>query len=614
MSRDSSGFELAYFDDAPPLTIDPAIFSRNLAALSSEQPALEQQLRNVALPVTWRPVLALDDWPTWRCEAPGEPANWLCDTAVPRTRADALLSIYQPGELNATLPAIACGAELVLLLDRLPRHKAVFVFERDIAVLSAVLRVIDVSSDVAAGRCILLHSDDPAEALHAVLQRWPALLPPGNILLLPGLGEESITALRGIVEKSATERLSEQNRRLEAYTGRAAQPVSSEMGGLGLYCGLPQRGAAHILDAIEFAARAAGVRAVSSFAVRGPRDVHPLAAAGWLTEFRPAVTICIGHRASLVPGSIAGTVCQFLWSANDSAPPAVESRVRTFVASEAVAQRLSQIVREGTPHPVDLMLFAADERLLAEESGLADTCTIESICLVADRPLDDEQSLERMQPTHQVLWKQLRNSVRTAWRAAEPLAGEALLGDAQRVTGLQIGDDSIRELFIDAIERVLIPAVICESAMESAREYGLSVYGVGGGWSDVEGVVHLGDDIVTAFHEIGRIRAQSSRVLAIFPYQVDPWPAALLNFLIAGIPAVVYADGRLLRCAAERALIVGQDLRGYTGLSELLSVIRSAAQTPVELFRVAESGQSAVRSRHTWRNRLEMLRPLIQTE
>lgn len=605
MSRESSDFELSQFDEASPLTIDPAVYARNLAALSSDQPTLSSQLQSAVLPVTWRPVLALDDWPTWRCESPGEPASWLCDTAVPRTRADALLSIYQPGELNATLPAIACGAELMLLLERLPHHKAVYVFERDIAALSAVLRVIDVSGDIAAGRCILLHSDDPTDALNAVLHRWPALLPPGNILLLPGLGEESVAGLRGIVEKFAPQRLKEQNQRLEELIHSAAPLRASADERLGLFCGLPQRGAIAVLDAIEHAARIVGARGVSSFAVRGPRDVHPLAAAKWLAESRPAVTFCIGHRAALLPGNAAGNICEWLWKVEDADIPPSAEHVRCFAASEAIAERLSPLRGADSSQPVELLLFAADERLDTGTAGRDAMRPIDSICLVADRPLDDEKSLERMQPTHQVLWKFLRDAVREAWRSAIVMNGDDLLRSAEHATGLQIGDESTRLLFIDAIDRVLIPAVICETAIQFARNLSLRVRAVGGGWNEADDVEHLGDDIVTAHDEIRRIQAMDSRVLAIFPMQADAWPAALLNFLIAGIPATAYADERFLRCAAARGIRVGQDLRSYSGLREMQEVLRSAVQNTSELRQIIESGQQFVRTKHTWRNRLE---------
>lgn len=603
MARDSADFQLANFDDAPPLTIDPAVFDRNLAAISAEQPALAAQLRAEPLPITWRPVLALDDWPTWRCEGPGRAAEWLCDTAVPRTRADALLSIYQPGDLNATLPGIACGAELALLLERLPAHKGIYVFERDPAALSAVLRVVDVSADISSGRCVILHSDDLAEPLAAHLQRWSAMLPPGNIMLIPGVGDEHIAALRAIVERFATERLANQTRELDQLLAARVEPVSAEARRIGIFCGAPQRGAINIAEAISHAAATAGWN-TSTFLVRGPRDVHPLAAARWAAAFRPSATLCIGHRAALLPKNISGEKFEWLWMADENKPTESAVYHRTFAASEIVAERIANSCPSATG--TQPLFFAADERL-ADYSGINQKSThFDGLCLIGDRPLDDDEHLAKMQPTHQLLWRHLRDAVRSAWRDARPLDGETLLSAAERLTGVRIGESSVRPLFIDAVDRVLIPNVIVETAIRAARERGLRVWAIGGGWQAVEFVDYLGDDVITAQNEIRMLCSRPAGVLAIFPYSNEPWPPALLNVMIAGIPHLLFTHRRLPDCASARGIQL-QTLRTYAGLREFTNQFTNAIDHAAEQFHAAAALGRTIGATHTWRARLSVL-------
>jgi len=137
---------LARCDDVQVARLCASTWPDNLAALRELQPALAQQLEQTPLPQNWRAVQALDGGITFRTEPPGQAPTWLAASAAPITRANALLADFRPGDKNPALPSIAGGAELTLLLRHLPTHKAVFVFESELAALAAVLRVVDLLS------------------------------------------------------------------------------------------------------------------------------------------------------------------------------------------------------------------------------------------------------------------------------------------------------------------------------------------------------------------------------------------------------------------------------------------------------------------------------------
>ena len=90
--------ELATLDDAPPIDLDPARWPNNLNSLHTEQPELAEELRAAELPAHWRPVAALDGFPTYRVERAGQPPQWLAGTAAPLTRARAVLRYDQIGD------------------------------------------------------------------------------------------------------------------------------------------------------------------------------------------------------------------------------------------------------------------------------------------------------------------------------------------------------------------------------------------------------------------------------------------------------------------------------------------------------------------------------------
>ncbi|MBL8880835.1 MAG: hypothetical protein JNG88_17110, partial [Phycisphaerales bacterium] len=580
MTNDIFDSPLDALDNPHPLTIDPAMFDRNLAAIMIDQPALADLLRSASLPSAWRPVFALDEWPTWRCESPGEPASWLCDSAVPRTRADALLSIYQPGELNATLPTIACGAELALLLERLPHHKAVFVFERDEAELAAVLRVVDFSAAIIAGRCILLHSDQFDAALADYLDRWPALLPPGNIMLIPGIAEEHVQSLRVIVERFAGERLAARSREFDQIVTARRAPAADAGLRFGIFCGAPQRGAEPVSAAIGHAARQIGVNA-SEFVIHGPRDVHPLAAARWAEAFQPTIVLCVGHRAELLPPNVKGATYEWLWSKASNLQIDSGRATQTLFSRRSDAAELQQEDFRSRFLPV-----CADDRLRAFASANAARLSLNAICIVADRPLDDDETLARMQPTHQLLWKHMRQGVRAAWDSGQATSGTSLLAAAEKSTGITIGDDAMRPLFIDAIERVLLTGAICGDAIALANELRLTVMSIGGGWCDVEGVTALGDDIVTAREEICRIVDANVGAWFVFASGADAWPTALPNAMIAGFPVACYAHLGTRDEAIARTWAPGEQCM-FRGKRQFAELLRAAVASPSRAFQAA---------------------------
>ena len=152
---------LAGGDDPQPYSLDAAVWRENLAALQRRDAPLADRLAAAALPADWRPVCALDGFPTWRTEAAGAPPAWLGGTALPRRRAAALLAGYQSGDRNPALPTLGTGAEALELLERLPPHIAVYVFLDDTAAAAAVLRTTPLAAALTTGRLILVTADDP---------------------------------------------------------------------------------------------------------------------------------------------------------------------------------------------------------------------------------------------------------------------------------------------------------------------------------------------------------------------------------------------------------------------------------------------------------------------
>ena len=308
MSQPASPIDLSRLEDYRATTLDPDVWSSNLAALAVEQIEFVAELRRVSLPETWRPARALDGFPTYRLEEPGQPPAWLADTAVPLKRAEATLAKSISDDKNVALPCLGTGAELVHLLERLPTHVAVFVFESDVKVLAAILQTQDCSIAISQGRCILLPPEREAAFLTAQMEAHPGLLPPHNILLADLVSTERLQELKGICEQVGRETIKRRNARLrELITCRPAEldTQHSERRPPRLaVLSLRPHPPTHVhAESLAHAARGLGWD-VLCHTVADPRSVDGLVHCQALTEFAGNLTICVSHP----------TICQWNWS------------------------------------------------------------------------------------------------------------------------------------------------------------------------------------------------------------------------------------------------------------------------------------------------------------
>jgi hypothetical protein len=158
MPTDKPAPDLRQLDAAAPFSPDPAVLQHNLTALQSAAPELAKTLQSATPPPDWDAVVALDGTPTYRCRAADGAVTWHTASAVPGERARASFRELNVPDRNLALPTIATGAELLELLERTPPTVAVFVFEPDPAALVAILRLLDFSDAVKAGRCVFVHA------------------------------------------------------------------------------------------------------------------------------------------------------------------------------------------------------------------------------------------------------------------------------------------------------------------------------------------------------------------------------------------------------------------------------------------------------------------------
>ncbi|MBP7747744.1 MAG: glycosyltransferase family 1 protein [Phycisphaerae bacterium] len=576
MSSDPTRIDLTHFDALRPANLDPTVWSANLAALQGQNPGLSDELARVALPDHWRPALALDDFVTYRIEPPGAPPTWLGGTAAPLARARSLIAKLDPSGKNPALPTCGSGAEIVMLLERLPAHRAVFVMENDTRALAAVLRVQNLAAALNSHRCILVPPEREYAFLTQLLERHPGLLSPGEILLPFLVPAARVAALRTLGEdvlRTITQQRAGRLRELAAAPRPPARalPDRPRVAVISLTTYAPTQ---NVAEHITRAARQLGWPVLLS-AVTDPLHAHALAHCEALAAFQPDLTVCVNHPRSHLP--IAAPGVTYVWQldaptrpdellANDTQYLAASPTIARALADAGVApERIHPWYWACSPPPADTSSDTPDD----------------AVVIAADLPDATPTSCGIEQHAHLMLWEHLGQQVTRRWQEARVLDAQGLLATAERDCHYPITDDKLRAAFVRLIAQVLIPATIAaQTAAAAARS--APVYTWGHGWQRPSGgqfkslATHLRADPVIP--PGWRPRA------CVLAGQPDPLHPAALHAAARGWPLLVHAaGGRMPASAFGDVLHPGEHFETFADLGTLrqrLEFLRSSAASP----------------------------------
>jgi len=598
---------LSQLDHEQPASLDPVVWSGNLDALSREAPDFAKTLRETSLPDTWRPVLALDESRTYRTEPPGQPPTWLGHTAAPRTRARGMLQTFDAGGQNVALPCAGAGAELTYLLEKLPAHIAVFLFEPDIYTLAAILRLHDLSHDIAAGRCILLPPEDQQATLERLLAHHLGLMSPANILLPDLVPPTQVQSLRTLCEnvgrEVTTRRAAELQALKNATPAKPAPPAARPRVAI-LSLGT-QRSTHATARQLEQAVHRLGGDALCR-AVQGPRDVLGLTHCQALRAFTPQLTICAGHLPNVLPVRPPGICCAWFLTEQDIPAELPDDGTLYLAASPRIAQALRRAAPDA--HAVIDWFWACEPT--PEPSP--DTTPDEVVVLVGNLLDARPQTYRVDQTTHRRLWEHVRKITAKEWQTPRILRPQQLLVRAERESGIKLTESSLRETMVSLIERVLIPAVVLEQiAARLAKGPPTLTLGTGWGRLSAPNRRPLADDLAE-LHDLATVPHPRACIVA---GHFDPLQPAVLHAAASGWPLLLHAlGGRPLTPQLGNVLQPKQHVETFADADDLLrslESIRDASRTSAK--RVARA-RHHVLANHTYDRRLENLLAHVRTD
>ena len=593
--------DLSVLDLPGPRIPDPSIWDANLKSIHHENPTLAQQLADTVLPANYQPVSALDGFPTYLLETrEGSPA-WLTGTAAPRTRATALLARTTFANKNPALATIAAGAELEHLLTCLARQQAVYVFESDLLLLAAVLRSLDFSPSIAAGRCIMLPPESPQEYLEALLEQHPGLLPPTTIVAMPGVNPARIEQVQRICETLARD--TEQNRadqlgRLQVRNviRNAAEQDTRRLAIVALEHDAEHH---HLAAQLVEAAAQLGWQACACMA-NGPRKVGILPHYEALAELDPDLTICIGRRPNALPLR-PDNPC-FLWHLHADKVPATAASDDTvhLAASPQVAEALLRSGISGARLADFHWALASEIEGRPSDSERIDQSSQSGIIvLMGDLPDTDTACCGIEQPTHKRLWSQIIQTASKLIGSAEFYQPITLLHRAERTCRVALGERTLSERMVRLIEHILIPEVALRTILERLHHESYEVVTIGRGWERCS---------TAGLKSLTEITEGVAVLAALFAGRTDPLSPNIFRAIDRGWPLVIHSPGKSPLTQQLGGMIQpGQHYEPFADLKQLSAVLKSIRAEPQSYRRRCSNTRDHVRTHHTYAQRLSKL-------
>lgn len=480
-------------------------FDANLSALRVCDAALAQRLSRVRVPPTVQPTVAHDGTATFRIrtgDAIGSSdAHWLGGSGAPAVRAQALCNLFEPGPGNAIVIGIRHGRFVQRLADRLLNNQAVFVIEDDLLTARLALTVNDLSAHVAAGRLVPIvpeNNETPADALRKFLDAHPGYLVPDRLFAWPGAEDATLQSMASAIHQLIAPVEADRATLIQRCRSNAAATINAP-GGEGqrlLVATASSSWDTRVwLEQVTEAIRRPGID-VETYSPCRASQRHVAAMADAIMRHKPTACILLDAASVQFGGAIPDGLPVVSWIGSDGTGVDLrQGRGAVFATSKTLADRL---VRKGlsADRVAVLPMGLPDSNLHVSDAssdpgatgGLPAGAKRSEFWIVANAADCSEQANGMHLDSHRAVWRALSARLRKAatdFRATLPTSA---LAQAEKETGVQLGDAGLRDLLERLAADVLWPTYRKLAVCERLKAAAVTFTVVGQGWQQFDSV------------------------------------------------------------------------------------------------------------------------------
>ncbi|MFQ5591044.1 MAG: hypothetical protein ACE5HE_07780 [Phycisphaerae bacterium] len=499
---------------------------------------------------------------------------------MPSISAPEMLAGFTSDGRNVSLPGILTGAEALVLVDRMPRHTALFVIEEHPWQVKLALRLRDYSHLLASGRLVFIVGSDLEERMREFFGAHPGYEPPTRMLSPPQRSPAQIAELQRRLENTGEEALRVSRGFAEACAARIASRTAGAPGtaprvailSFDVQPGSIQQ-CARVRRALEKLQLAHEVCIPDT-----PRNSHVAAHLNAIDRLPADLVLMINSPyqgiARFLPPHLP-VVCWYLPGTSSQPPPPQESSSCTLLFTSCDPH--GEMPRHGGAQACSIRYIepGADNQAYYPTHGTpggAGRPAIDVVILM-DVPDDRAEACDTTLSSHLILWRAIRQLLGEAvdtWTADQ--AAE-LVDRAQRASGVTLADPAIREHFAGLARARIAPACRARAvvAVVSASTRRFATWGLN--W-------HLACDHSGVWRGAGPFADQlndlfnSTRIVVLPDYS----PTALqhaLDALAAGARVVCHAPDQPFERAHPTLITLQPYLHLFRTRRELRDTLKS---------------------------------------
>jgi len=604
--------------EGPPLNAQQLErFVANLAALAADQPELARRLQALDLPPSVTPLAGRDGAETFRLAAEAGRWRWFGRSSMPTVSAPALVGGFASDGHNVVVPAFGTGYEARILLERSPRHCAVFVFDRDLTALKLGLHLHDFSPAIEARRLVLLHGADIGGALVAFLSGHPgfefpqrmlgfALLPPGeqerSRLEVESAGPRVVLAQTEAARRAAAE--------LRAWRAAPAGDAPAVV----LLSRDPRADTLELAAQLEATLGRMGWPCAACVPDR-PDRCHTVARLETVLRGRPALAVLVnclpGPLRRFVPAGLP--ICSWLITA-DSAGALLagdaEGGDPVFVSQPDMVDRLSRAGLAAAR--IHLLEPGVDPATFGPLEPVPDQgregCRIVVLADGADvRPAAVNMSLA----SHERCWEAIRKATAGLIGGWQDEWVFKVLERASRASGVELPVPGLGERFAEIVRQRLVPTLLARATVERLCQGGGGVEVWGSGWESHPAVAaHTRGPIPGA---AGRNRLYNTADVVVFPVYHERAVRLALECLAAGGSPLLRAPQRRPDHLHPQLAPVLEPVPLGGSPDEVAEIARGLAADPQRRERLSSEARALLGRGHTLEHRLRAIHAAVAT-
>ena len=432
-------------------------------------------------------VTARDGTASFRIRQEDGRQPWLGFTSVPSIVAATVAGKVDYRRGNLIVKGLGCGAEVAVMLERMPPYQAVFAVEAEPLWVNLALRLRDYTESLRTGRLVLLLGDDVAELLVRFYQQHPGYNPIEQTVMWTWLGDRENHAFGGQVAaamQTAQDALRHQSldpaaqtplERAAELADKLASPQHLRVANFTCVYGLND-----CCTSRDVLAALATLGATTDHLVLDRPDVVSYEAHRQrLTQFRPDLLLLVDLTRSDVPPDLtAGLSCLTLVR---QITPAILAAAATLGPTDFVLaprhEQIETLLAAGYPPQQVLHLPLGANTALFEPMDLDQDQQQRygsDVALVGHRPSTDPEDYQIKLPTHQTLWQALIEEIQRRPGEYTRQAAGRFLRRAQRC-GVEVRSDDLRSFLTELIETALGEAVLPDVYGQALRHAGVNL-------------------------------------------------------------------------------------------------------------------------------------------